>query len=132
MGKILGLDYGLVRIGVALSDEDQRYAFAGGTYDPGQIERQLQLFLRDEQIEKVVLGLPLDQHGQVGPAAQRVQEFGNTISASLHIPVLYEDERFTSVLAQRLMRQGGGSRESVDEHAARLILQTYLDKNCHG
>ncbi|MFA5135137.1 MAG: Holliday junction resolvase RuvX [Patescibacteria group bacterium] len=138
MGKVLGIDYGERRIGIALSDEDQRYAFHLRTLDqadPAALSGELRALCRDEGIETIVIGLPLQPDGRKGKNALDVERFGAQLSRTLGVGIVYEDERLSSVMAQKLMTDAGRSeramRGSLDERAAQLILQAYLDRK-HG
>lgn len=137
MAVVLGIDYGTVRVGLALSTDDGRYAYAFRTIDRERDDllNALRSICRDEEVSQVVIGLPLDQAGQVGEAAALVQEFGAVVHRELNLPVAYEDERFTTTMAQQLGRAAGYSekagRPTIDQRSAQLILQTYLDRT-HG
>ena len=137
MSKVLGLDPGTKRIGVAISDEEERYAFPRDTISvatTGQVLAAIDAVCRDEAVGIIVIGLPLDQHGRMGQAAKQVKSFGRLVEKQLNIPVAYQDERFTSRESDTLLSQNTSrhmDKSLRDRSAARLILQTYLDSH-HG
>lgn len=138
MAKVIGLDYGAARIGVAISDEDLKYAFTFGTVEnhglAGSLD-ELENICRSEGVSRIVVGLPLNQHGQIGSQASEAKAFGAELGKRLAMPVVYEDERFTSVMANKLFRESGRktreTRQLIDQKSAQLILQSYLDRE-HG
>jgi putative holliday junction resolvase len=138
MGRILGIDYGLKRVGLALSDPLGIFA-SGLTTLPNksakQLLKELQAVINEHQVEKLVMGLPVRSTGELGTAAEAVQAFGNELSKATGLPVFYEDERFTSVIAQQALQAQGvqPSRQKhlVDQTSAALILQQYLDKSAN-
>lgn len=130
----MGLDVGQKNIGVALSDPDGRLAYSRGTIKRGKLARDLDEIARiveEEGVERVVVGLPRSLSGALGPQAERVQRFGRALERRLSVPIVYWDERLTTVAAQRGLREAGvpsrRAREVVDAVAATLILQGYLD-----
>ena len=137
MSKILGIDYGGYRVGLALSDEGWQYAFVYNTLDftSNTFIKDLVKICHDEDIKKIVLGLPLDQHGEVGKKAQEVINWSKEIEKKLKLPIVLEDERFTSVMSKKLLHNSGRKKKrpkgDIDQQSARLILQSYLDKQ-HG
>ena len=138
MPKVLGIDYGEKRIGLAISDEDKKFSFIRpflNRQPETELLSKLKLLCQTERVDKIILGLPLDQAGQIGAAAAIVKEFGDILKKHLGVPLEYEDERFSTVMADEQYRQGGlsskESRRNIDSRSAQLILQTYLDKS-HG
>jgi len=132
--RLLGLDVGDVRIGVALSDETGILATGLPTLQrvgPRKDVRAVAALVRDREVGEVVVGLPRRLDGSLGPQAEKVLAFMDSLRASLRVPVTPWDERLTTVEAERTLREAGaGSRErkaSVDRIAAILILQNYLD-----
>lgn len=130
----LGLDVGDVRIGVALSDETETLATGLPTLTrvgPRKDVRAVAELVRDREAGEVVVGLPRSLDGSLGPQAEKVLAFVDSLRASLRVPVTTWDERLTTVAAERTLREAGaGARErkaSVDRVAAILILQNYLD-----
>jgi putative Holliday junction resolvase len=132
--RVLGLDVGDVRIGVALSDETA--TIAGGLptlarVGPRKDVRAVAALAREHEVEEVVVGLPRRLDGSLGPQAEKVQAFAAELRQALRVPVREWDERFTSVAATRALIEGGVRRrdrkQSVDKVAAVLILQGFLD-----
>lgn len=135
MSKILGIDYGEKRVGLAISDEEKKYSFSYLTLDGGnknELLAQLSEICQSEKIDRVVIGLPLNQDGGSGPAAEKVKGFGQAISHRLNIPINFEDERYSSVMAGQLFRESGRktkqTKNLIDQKSAQIILQSYLDK----
>ena len=131
--RILALDHGTVRIGVAVSDEMKLFAapleFIPATPPAGVMERLRQL-IQEKDVELIVLGLPRNMDGSLGPQAREAQGFGERLVQE-GVTVLYQDERLSSFEAEEAMRAAGlGSRrirEKVDQTAACVILERYLD-----
>lgn len=132
--RILALDHGTKRIGVAISDEMKMIA-QPLEYIPAEpfaafLER-LKHLLREKQVELVLVGMPRNMDGSYGPAALKVQEFVAALKAAVAVPIKTWDERLTSALANRFLLQGNVRRdqrkEKVDKMAAALLLQSYLD-----
>ncbi|TAJ30314.1 MAG: Holliday junction resolvase RuvX [Nitrospirae bacterium] len=131
--RILALDPGTKRIGVALSDELGWTAQPLETYerrslaaDVAHIQRLVQM----HEVRQVVMGLPLRLDGRVGPAAESTQQFMEHLSQALPVPVIAWDERFTTKAAEDLLIQANMSRKkrkgTVDRVAAAILLQSYL------
>jgi putative Holliday junction resolvase len=133
MNRILGLDFGRARIGVAISDELQMLAHPLETI-PANKEPALRVaeIVREKQVDHVVAGIPRQMNGQIGTAATEVLEFVDKLRAILPCPVVTWDERLTTVAAHRALRDAGkktrDTRGYVDQVAAQMILQTYLDR----
>ncbi len=132
--RVLSLDVGDKRIGVAISDPLGVTATpltaihsTGTQYD---IEAVLRLAEENEATE-IVVGLPISLSGHIGPQAKRVQRFIRKLSEVSPIPVSAQDERYSSVESERLLRASGAepskNRARVDATAAAIILQAYLD-----
>ena len=132
MNRILGLDFGRVRIGVAISDELQMLAHPLKTL-PANEEPASRVaeIVREKQVDHVVAGIPRQMNGQIGTAATEVLEFVEKLRAILPCPVVTWDERLTTVAANRALRDAGKktrqTRDYVDQVAAQIILQSYLD-----
>ena len=132
--RILALDHGSKRIGVAVSDELKMIAqpleFIPAEPIAGVLAR-LQELIRDKEVELILVGLPRNMDGSYGPAALKVQEFIAALKSHTALPVKSWDERLTSVQANRLLIQGNVRRdkrkEKVDAMAAAILLQSYLD-----
>ena len=137
MGEVLlGLDVGDARIGAAVGEVGHAFVFGRGAIDAKDQGAAVQAVLelaRAEGAERVVVGLPRRTGGGESRQAQRVRAFASKLEEA-GLEVVYEDERFTSQLAQRQVRAAGlprGKRQQkgrVDEAAARLILESYLAK----
>lgn len=132
MGRILGLDYGDRHVGVALSDPGQTVATPRDTivYTARVVLFEaLEDLLQDEDIDAVVVGLPLGMSGEDTEQTKRVRAFAKQFEDDYEIPVHLEDERLSSVLADQLLR-GASEREKdlQDATAAQVILQGYLDR----
>jgi len=132
--RILALDHGSKRIGVAVSDETRtiaqplEYIPAGPFADFLARLRQL---IREKEIGLILVGLPRNMDGSYGPAAEKVQTFVAALREAVVVPVKTWDERLTSAQANRVLIQGGVRRdkrkEKVDQTAAAILLQSYLD-----
>jgi putative holliday junction resolvase len=135
-GRVLGLDLGDVRIGVAISDPERRLAVPLGTVHvgspPGEL-RSIAAIVEENAVSLVVLGHPLLLSGERGASAAHAEEFAEALRAFLGVPVILHDERLSSVEAdRRLADAGAGGRErrrAVDRSAATVILQAFLDAN---
>ncbi|MBC7097675.1 Holliday junction resolvase RuvX [Candidatus Bipolaricaulota bacterium] len=134
--RVLGLDVGDRRIGVALSDESGTVAQGRGVYTCRGEEEDLSYFAelcRREGVEKIVVGLPLHMDGSEGEQAAKARAFGEALGARTGLPVEFLDERLTTVEANRVLREaglGGRRRRKVrDQLSAVLILQAWLDSN---
>jgi putative Holliday junction resolvase len=133
MNRILGLDFGRARIGVAISDELQMLAHPLETIPANQEPAsRVAEIVREKQVDHVVAGIPRQMNGQIGTAATEVLEFVEKLRAILPCPVVTWDERLTTVAAHRALRDAGkktrDTRGYVDQVAAQMILQTYLDR----
>lgn len=132
--RLLGLDVGDKRIGVALSDESATLASGLTTLErvgPRKDLKALAALVREHEVSDVVVGLPRHLDGSLGPQAQKVLQFMDELRPVVKVPVVPWDERFTSVMATRALIEGGvsrrGRRSVVDKVSATLILQNYLD-----
>jgi len=134
--RILALDHGTKRIGVAVSDELKIIAtpleFIPAEPFAAFLERLKQI-LQDKEVELVLIGMPRNMDGSYGPAALKVQEFVAVLRAAITVPIQTWDERLTSALANRFLLQGNVRREErkqkVDKMAAALLLQSWLDSH---
>lgn len=132
--RLLGIDLGEKRIGIALSDPGRIVAQSAGQIARGTPAETLEK-LRDmaarHEVDGAVVGLPLNMNGSDGPAARSAREFAGSLRKGLGIPVALWDERLTTAEADSLMKSAGLSRRKravrVDGIAAQLILQSYLD-----
>lgn len=132
--RILALDHGTKRIGVALSDELKMIA-TPLEYIPAEpfahfVDR-LKEIIHAKEVELILLGMPRNMDGSYGPAALKVQEFAAVLKDKIAVPIQLWDERLTSAQAQRFLIEGKVRREQrkqkVDKTAAAILLQSYLD-----
>ena len=135
MGRYLGIDFGKKRVGLALSDRSNLIASPFKTINYiNEIDLigQLKKIVIENDIENFVLGLPINMKGEDTTQTKIVRNFKKSLS-TLRIPIIYEDERFSSVSAKKsLMLQNiktGHNKPEIDKTAAAIILQQYLDKN---
>lgn len=132
--RVLGIDFGQRRIGLAISDA------LGITAQPlAVMERSVQTedirkitsLVREHAIERIVIGLPLGLDGKKGPQAQRALAFGRALGNDTHLTVEWMDERFTTAQGSRALREAGQKaheqKSRIDQVAAQLILQSFLD-----
>lgn len=132
--RIIALDHGTVRIGVALSDELKMLAqpleFIPAAPFADFLLRLKQL-LKEKEVELVLVGMPRNMDGSYGPAALKVQEFVAVLKESITVPVRTWDERLTTVQAHRMLAEAGmkakDRKGKVDRSAAAILLQSYLD-----
>ena len=138
---MLALDLGARRIGVAVSDSDGRVAtpvvVVERHKDRPRLHRELAELVAEWDAELVVVGLPIDLAGEIGPAAQGVLAERDELAAVLGVPVEVHDERMTTRIADRALRERGdldgrARRKVVDMVAAAVILQDWLDRGAGG
>lgn len=134
MGRILAIDYGQKRTGIAVTDPLQIIANGLTTVPTAQLFDFLMNYLKQESVERIVVGLPRQTTGEYSENMRRIEPFVNRLKKQLpNIPVEYVDERFTSVLAQRTILEAGLKKKDrqnkalVDEVSACIILQTYME-----
>ena len=132
--KILGIDYGDVRTGIAVSDESEFLAspvtVIKETYAPKLVEKIIVL-IEEKKAKKIVLGIPKNMDGTEGFRAEKCRELGKMLEEKTQLEVKYIDERLTTVSAHKLMNftdtKGKKRKETVDAVSAVFILQSYLD-----
>ena len=136
MDRMIGIDYGRARVGVAISDPLGIFASPLETVASAKIIDYLQKMTTSETVVRFVVGYPMNLDGRPAEAAADVDVFLKLLAKRFPgIPVSLEDERFTSVLAHKAMIDGGmkksdrRKKESVDKISAAIILQSYLDRN---
>ena len=134
MGRILGLDFGLRRVGAAVSDPGRSIASPLEVYerqDVRQDARHYEELVREHDIERIVVGLPVHTSGREGQLAALAREWGTWLNSVTGKPVVYHDERYSSVVADNLMIESGLNRQKRkslrDKLAAQIFLQGYLD-----
>ena len=135
MSRVLGIDHGTVRIGLALSDELQMIANPLKTLDAHpDVEEEIATIVRQKRVEEVVIGLPLRMSGERGSAAERVDRFADRLRKALpdEVQIHFVDERLSSAAAERSLGFTGKKldleqKKLVDQVAAVAILQDYLN-----
>ncbi|HEY8419551.1 MAG TPA: Holliday junction resolvase RuvX [Clostridia bacterium] len=132
--RVLGIDYGDKRIGLALSDQLKILASPLEVYIRKSLQQDLEYIkklIQSNQVDTVVIGLPLNMDGTLGDRALKTQEFGEQLKSIIDIPIVYIDERWTSKESERILIESNIRREKrkvlVDKVAAQNILQRYLD-----
>jgi len=132
--RILALDHGTKRIGVAVSDELQMIAsplefIPAAPFD--EFLSRLRQILAQKEVGAILVGLPRNMDGTYGPAAAKVREFIARLHGAVAVPIKTWDERLTSVMANRALLEGNVRRadrkQKVDKMAAAILLQSYLD-----
>lgn len=133
-GRVLGLDLGEARIGVAISDDARRVAVPIGTVRTGAPAdvKAIAAIVRDQAVTEIVVGLPLHLSGRAGEAAEHARTFAQVLREALGVPVSLQDERLSTVQAERGLAaarvRGRERRRVVDQIAATVILQAFLDR----
>lgn len=136
MGRIASIDFGLKRIGIAMSDRDCKMALPltiveGGKKAIQNVKNALPL----KEISLILVGLPLELSGKAGPMAELAAQFARLLEEAAGIPVQLVDERLSSKGAEVHLKEislnGKQRREKIDMVAATLLLQTYLDQRKH-
>ncbi len=133
MGRILSIDYGKKRTGLAVTDPLQLIAGGLATVATSELFDWLQAYRKRESVERIIIGEPRQPNGLPSENLQRVQQFVNRWRKAVpEVPIEYFDERFTSVLAHQAMLDGGLKKKArqnkalVDEISATIILEDYL------
>jgi putative pre-16S rRNA nuclease len=136
-GRLLGVDYGSVRIGLAVSDVDRKIASPLITYERRSVDQDAFFFkeqIEQEEITQIVVGLPIHSDGREGEKAKEARDFGEWLAKISGIAVVFWDERFTTVLAEVHLLEAGLTRkrrrDRRDRVAAQILLQSYLDAGC--
>lgn len=136
-GRILAIDFGLKRVGAAICDREGKIATPLETYtrrNETLDARHYEAMAREERVERLVVGLPVLASGDEGVLAVAAREFGDWLGRVMGVPVVYFDERYTSVMAEELLREQGlksaRRKQLRDRVAALLLLQAYLDAGC--
>lgn len=136
MKKVAGLDVGDKTIGVAISDPMRIIAQGITTIIRTKLDEDLEKvlkILKENDVELIVVGMPKNMNDTIGPQAQRVMNFANRLKDKSGIELIYQDERLTTVSANKVLIESKVRRENrkkyVDKIAATYILQTYLDRS---
>jgi putative Holliday junction resolvase len=135
--RILGLDVGDRRIGLAISDPGGHFAVPLRTLQRTALDdvvRSLTDLVAKEDVSAIVVGLPLRMDGTAGSQAESVQEFVQELLSAVKVPVTLWDERLSTVQADQLLRSGGSRKRKAEQDAlaAAIILQGYLDSRQQG
>ena len=135
MGRLLAIDYGSRRVGLALSDPLKMIASPYRTIinkGNSNLIVEIERIIAAEDVEQIIIGLPLGMAGQITEQTKKVEEFADKLTAR-GIAIEYEDERWSSVAAKRSMKEqnisSGYNKELVDQTAAAIFLQQYLDRH---
>jgi putative holliday junction resolvase len=135
-GRVLGIDYGSKRVGLALSDPLRMIAGGGGTLiNDAAMVGEIVRFVREKEITLIVIGMPFAPDGGKGEKAIEVERFIQQLYARVRVPITTWDESYSTREAAHFMREGGmkrkqrQQRKGIDEMAARVMLQEYLDHN---
>jgi putative Holliday junction resolvase len=133
-GALLGLDLGTKTIGIATCDAGWRFATAGRTIARGKFTRDretLSAFIKDRNIDGIVIGLPRNMDGSEGPRAQSARAYARNLVEAFSLPIMLWDERWSTQSAETAMIGQDMSRakraEKIDSHAAAVILQAAID-----
>jgi putative Holliday junction resolvase len=127
--KIMGMDIGDKRIGIALTDKEKKLSIPHSILNNNKdFSGKLSKMLEEESIEKIIIGMPYTLKGEIGPQAKKVLEFVKKNILTMGIEVVYQDERFTSKLEveQGVKKKKAGGHK--DKFSAAIILQGYLDR----
>nr|WP_319398942.1 Holliday junction resolvase RuvX [uncultured Carboxylicivirga sp.] len=136
MGRILAIDYGRKKSGVAVTDPLQIIANGLTTVSSHELFDFIVNYMKEEEVEKIVIGHPTQNSGEDSESMKYIQPFVNRLKNKLpHIPVVWVDERFTSKIAFQAMIDGGLKKKArqdkalIDKVSATIILQTYMEQN---
>lgn len=136
MGRILAIDYGLKRTGIAVTDPLKIIASALTTIPTAELMDFLEKYCSEEEVECFVVGLPMHADGNPAQIAAQIDDFAEKLRKKFpQQPVVRQDERYTSVDAQRIILQSGIKKQKrrdkslVDKIAAALILEQYMNEN---
>ena len=137
IGRLLGIDFGTRRIGLAVCDPDRKIASPLAIYewrDSAADESYFRRVVVNESIAEIIVGLPIHTDGREGIKAAEAREFGAWLNSITNRPVRYWDERFTTVQAESALWEAGLThkrrKERRDKVAAQMMLQSYLDAGC--
>ena len=135
MGRILGIDYGDSRIGLALSDPEKIIASPYKTVNSKNKQKLIDVFnsiIKEKNIEFLVIGFPISLKGRETLQTKKVKVFGEFLK-KFNKPIFFQDERFSSITAEKSLIseniKTGHNKDKIDKRAAAIILQQYLDCN---
>ncbi len=123
--KILGIDYGEKRIGLAISDESFTLARELTILSPKEFWGQIHQLVQENQVSTIVIGWPLNMDGEMTQKTEEVERFKIKVESETGLPVEVIDERLSSQMAEHI----SGGKKDLDSLAAQILLQNYLDKN---
>lgn len=133
--KILGVDYGTRRVGLAVSDESQTLARELAVLSPKNFFTRLPVLLAENEVKKIVVGLPLNMSGEDTDKTREAREFAERLKTAANLPVEFFDERLSSAMAGSIADAGQASgrgragAKNIDSLAAQIILQSYLNRS---
>ncbi|MGE3818932.1 MAG: Holliday junction resolvase RuvX [Isosphaeraceae bacterium] len=137
MGRVLGIDFGTRRVGAAISDSERTLASPLEVYerkDRLQDARHYQALVKEHEVDRIVVGLPVHLGGGEGGTASLARKYGEWLAELTGLPVFFHDERFTTSDAEESLIAAGLKRSQRkglrDMLAARILLQNYLDDGC--
>lgn len=137
--RLLGVDYGQVRVGLAVSDAERHIASPFTTYQRRHAAEDADYFrelVASEEIAEIVVGLPLHLDGREGQKAHEARAFGKWLAEATGLPVIFWDERFSTAQAEAALWEAGLTHKRRkarrDGVAAQIFLQAYLDAGCPG
>lgn len=129
MSRILAIDYGLKKVGLALSDETESislpYLVLENIGDRDLAKKILEI-CQKEKVKKVIVGLPKTMSGEERNQAKRVKRFAEILKKNVNLSIIFQDERLTSKMAQKFLEK---NKKKDDRIAAQILLQDYLDKS---
>lgn len=129
--KILAIDYGEQRLGLAISDDNQTIAMSKGMLEglsQTKIIQKIKAIVNLEKVALLVIGLPIGMDNQPTPWTEEVKRFAEKLRSHLTIPVQMVDERLTTQMAKTLLAGSGQVKEKKDQVSAQIFLQDYLDQ----
>ena len=127
--KILGLDIGNKRIGIAVSDREKRFSLPLMVLEnDGNFKSNLEKIISEHCIGKIVVGMPYTLRGDIGSQGQKIVDFVDNNISGFDIEIIYLDERFTSKIPGREAKTPEGIKKDLDKLSAALILQSFLDR----
>ena len=134
--RILGIDLGDVRTGIAVSDAMQMLAGGVGTitaYNDDRLLNEIEVHVKYYDPELIVIGYPINMDGSIGPRAQKIADFAKKLEERFSLPVKFVDERCTTMIAHSILNstntRGKKRKGVVDTLSAEIILQSYLDSD---
>ena len=131
-GRLLGIDWGARRTGVAVSDESREFVFARApivSRDAAELVRAVADLIQTEQATGIVIGLPLRMDGSESDTTKMVREFADALATATDVPIIFIDETLSSAVAQEQMGRvrPRDIKEKLDSNSARLILENAID-----